>query len=76
MLIEVHMSTTTRLGQACTDIVAFRRSVTPPGMRAMGNGCFKQLDLRIDHITQSILVLRGLRVLLDTELADLYGVST
>jgi len=42
----------------------------------MGNGCFKQLDLRIDHITQSILVLRGLRVLLDTELADLYGVST
>ena len=60
----------------CTDTVAFRRSITPSGMRTMGNGCFKQLDLRIDHITQSILVLRGLRVLLDTELADLYGVST
>jgi len=34
----------------CTDTVAFRRSITPSGMRAMGNGCFKQLDLRIDHI--------------------------
>ena len=30
----------------------------------------------IEHITQSILVLRGHRVLLDTDLADLYGVST
>ena len=26
----------------CTDTVAFRRSITPSGMRAMGNGCFKQ----------------------------------
>ena len=30
----------------------------------------------IEHITQSILILRGHRVLLDTDLADLYGVST
>src|SRR6185503_18177433 len=30
----------------------------------------------VEHITRSILVLRGYRVLLDTELAALYGVST
>ena len=30
----------------------------------------------VEHVTQSILVLRGHRVLLDTELAALYGVST
>jgi hypothetical protein len=30
----------------------------------------------LEHITQSILVLRGHRVLLDAELAALYGVST
>ena len=37
----------------------------------------KGLDVMpIEHITQSILVLRGHRVLLDTELAALYGVST
>ena len=30
----------------------------------------------IDHISRSILVLRGQRVLLDVELADLYGVAT
>lgn len=30
----------------------------------------------IEHITQSILVLRGQRVLLDAELAALYGVTT
>ena len=30
----------------------------------------------VEHITQSIFVLRGDRVLLDTELAILYGVST
>jgi len=30
----------------------------------------------VEHITQSILVLRGHRVLLDTELSALYGVST
>jgi hypothetical protein len=37
----------------------------------------KGLDVMpIEHITQSILVLRGHRVLLDTDLADLYDVST
>ena len=37
----------------------------------------KGLDVMpIEHITQSILVLRGHRVLLDTDLADLYGVTT
>jgi predicted DNA binding protein len=37
----------------------------------------KGLDVQpIEHITQSILVLRGYRVLLDTDLADLYGVTT
>ena len=37
----------------------------------------KQTDVvPVEHITQSILVLRGHRVLLDTELASLYGVST
>ena len=30
----------------------------------------------VEHITRSILVLRGQRVLLDVELADLYGVTT
>ncbi len=30
----------------------------------------------VEHITQSILVLRGQRVLLDEVLADLYGVQT
>ena len=30
----------------------------------------------VEHITRSILVLRGQRVLLDVELADLYGVAT
>ena len=30
----------------------------------------------VEHITQSILVLRGQRVLLDVELAALYGVTT
>jgi ORF6N domain len=30
----------------------------------------------IEHIARSILVLRGQRVLLDVELADLYGVAT
>lgn len=29
-----------------------------------------------EHIARSILILRGQRVLLDTELADLYGVTT
>jgi hypothetical protein len=32
-------------------------------------------SLSIEHITRSILVLRGQRVLLDVELADLYGVG-
>jgi hypothetical protein len=37
----------------------------------------KGLDvLPIEHITQSILDLRGHRVLLDADLADLYGVTT
>jgi ORF6N domain len=37
----------------------------------------KGLDVRpVERITQSILVLRGKRVLLDTDLADLYGVAT
>lgn len=30
----------------------------------------------IEHIAQSILILRGQRVLLDSELAALYGVTT
>jgi hypothetical protein len=30
----------------------------------------------IEHITRAILILRGHKVLLDTELATLYGVST
>jgi hypothetical protein len=30
----------------------------------------------VEHITRSILVLRGQKVLLDTELAALYGVTT
>ena len=29
-----------------------------------------------EHIARSILVLRGQRVLLDTELAELYGITT
>jgi len=37
----------------------------------------KGLDVvPVEHIAQSIRVLRGQRVLLDTDLADLYGVST
>jgi hypothetical protein len=30
----------------------------------------------VEHITQSILVFRGHKVLLDTDLAELYGVET
>ena len=30
----------------------------------------------VEHITQSIVVLRGQKVLLDAELAALYGVTT
>jgi hypothetical protein len=30
----------------------------------------------VEHIARSILVLRGQKVLLDTELAALYGVTT
>jgi len=30
----------------------------------------------VEHITQSILVFRGYKVLLDTDLAELYGVAT
>jgi ORF6N domain len=33
-------------------------------------------SVSVEHITRSILVLRGQRVLLDVELADLYGVTT
>jgi hypothetical protein len=37
----------------------------------------KSLDLvPVEHITQAILVIRGQRVLLDAELATLYGVTT
>ena len=37
----------------------------------------KGLDVvPLEHIAQSILVLRGQRVLLDADLADLYGVAT
>jgi hypothetical protein len=34
------------------------------------------LPISVDRITQSILILRGHKVLLDTELAALYGVET
>ena len=33
-------------------------------------------SVSVEHITRSILVLRSQRVLLDVELADLYGVTT
>lgn len=33
-------------------------------------------SVSIEHISRSILILRGQRVLLDVELADLYGVAT
>ncbi len=37
----------------------------------------KTLDfVPIEHITRAILILRGQKVLLDTELAELYGVAT
>jgi phage regulator Rha-like protein len=32
--------------------------------------------VQVEHITQSILILRGHRVLLDSDLANLYGVTT
>lgn len=35
-----------------------------------------QAPVPIDHITQAILILRGQRVLLDSDLAELYGVTT
>ena len=48
--------------------------MTPGGITVVE---FKQTAVvPVEHITQSILVLRGHRVLLDTELAALYGVST
>jgi hypothetical protein len=33
-------------------------------------------SVSVEHISRSILILRGQRVLLDVELADLYGVAT
>lgn len=33
-------------------------------------------SVSVEHISRSILILRGQRVLLDVELADLYGVTT
>lgn len=33
-------------------------------------------EVPVEYITQSILILRGQRVLLDSELAVLYGVTT
>ena len=44
-----------------------------------GNGAVQAEDLAVvpvEHITRAILVLRSYRVLLDTELAALYGVTT
>lgn len=32
--------------------------------------------VQVEHITQSILVLRGQRVILDSDLAAIYGVTT
>jgi hypothetical protein len=32
--------------------------------------------VRVEHITRTILLLRGQRVILDAELAALYGVTT
>ena len=36
----------------------------------------KAVVVPVEHIARSILVLRSQRVLLDAELAELYGVST
>lgn len=36
----------------------------------------KKTSIAIEHITQSILILRGQRVLLDSDLTELYGVTT
>ena len=36
----------------------------------------RQVLVPVEHITRAILVLRGHRVLLDTELATLYGITT
>ena len=36
----------------------------------------KTISAPVDHIAQSIVILRGQRVLLDAELAALYGVTT
>jgi ORF6N domain len=36
----------------------------------------KTTPVAVEHITQSILILRGQRVLLDSQLAALYGVET
>jgi hypothetical protein len=32
--------------------------------------------VRVEHITRTILLLRGQRVILDAELAALYGITT
>lgn len=36
----------------------------------------KPVTAPVEHITQSILILRGQRVMLDSDLAELYGVTT
>ena len=42
----------------------------------MGSPTPRQETVSVEHITRAILILRGHRVLLDNELAALYGVET
>jgi hypothetical protein len=53
------------------------RRLRPARQRSeLGSPTPRQATLSVEHITRAILILRGHRVLLDNELAALYGVET
>jgi ORF6N domain len=53
-----------------------RRLARPPSNREDAVRAKRQALTPVEQITPAILVLRGQKVLVDTELASLYGVST
>src|ERR1700691_3416180 len=53
------------------------RRPRPAGQRSeLSTPTRRQALISVEHITRAILILRGHRVLLDSELAALYGVET
>jgi hypothetical protein len=53
-----------------------RRPIPARQRSELGSPTTRQATVFVEHITRTILILRGHRVLLDNELAALYGVET